>query len=123
MGPVVAGEAWSDAARADLAAMEEPERIQWVELLNTCAKASGSTPTAKWLNATRPLQDQIGFSEFRRAVLKWFPLVDKPRTQRIEQRHQYAPDPNNLIDTPTPISSKASFGCVPCKKTKRSRAR
>ncbi len=42
--------------------------------------------------------NEVGFDQFRQAVLKWFPLVDKPRTERIEKWHEYQPDPNNLIE-------------------------
>jgi hypothetical protein len=96
--PLVAGEAWSDVALADLSELKDTESLQWVKLLLACARATGSVPTAKWLKSTGPLLDQIGFPEFRRAVLRWFPLVDKPRTQRYEQWGQYEPDPNNLIE-------------------------
>ena len=96
--PLVAGEAWSDVALADLSELQDTESLQWQKLLLACARASGSVPTAKWLKSTGSLLDQIGFPEFKRAVLKWFPLVDKPRTQRIEHWGEYEPDPNNLIE-------------------------
>jgi hypothetical protein len=92
------GEAWSDVALADLSELNDAESLQWLKLLLACARASASVPTAKWLKATGPMLDQIGFPEFKRAVLKWFPLVDKPRTQRYEQWSQYEPDPNSLIE-------------------------
>jgi Domain of unknown function (DUF4132) len=97
--PIDPDEAWSDVALADLATLEEPEKIAWVKLLNSCALASGSSPTAKWLKATRSLLEEVGFPDFKRAVLAWFPLVDKPRTRTIRFWNQWEPDPNNLITT------------------------
>jgi hypothetical protein len=95
--PIDPDEAWSDAALADLARLEESQKIAWIKLLNSCAVASGSTPTAKWLKTTRSLLDQVGFPDFKRAVLAWFPLVDKPRTRTIRFWNRWEPDPNNLI--------------------------
>lgn len=96
--PFVKGEAWSDAALADLEGLEDSEKAHWLKLLNACIKASGSAPTGKWLKHSETLMNDVGFDQFREAVLKWFPLVDKPRTQRIPEWHEYQPDPNNLIE-------------------------
>ena len=87
--PFVKGEAWSDAALADLEGLEDSEKAHWLKLLNACIKASGSAPTSKWLKNSETLMNEVGFDQFRRAALKWFPLVDKPRTQRIAEWHEY----------------------------------
>ena len=96
--PFVKGEAWSDAALADLAALNDSEQSHWLELLTACTKATGAAPTEKWVRNSETLLNDVGFAKFREAVLKWFPLVDKPRTERIEQWSEYQPDPNNLIE-------------------------
>lgn len=106
---LIEGDAWSDAALSDFENLEASEKSHWLELLNACAKASGSAPTAKWLKNAEALVNEIGFTQFRQAVLKWFPLVDKPRTQRIEQWSEYEPDPNNLIE---PINADVLKGLV-----------
>lgn len=95
--PFEKGEAWSDVALADLEALDAEERSHWLKLLNACTKASGSAPNAKWLKKSETLLNEVGFDKFRQAMLKWFPLVDKPRTQRIERWSEYESDPNNLI--------------------------
>src|SRR5215207_2064600 len=46
--PLVDGEAWADAAIEAIACAAGPGRDGWLELLNACAKASGSAPSAKW---------------------------------------------------------------------------
>lgn len=107
--PMEKGEAWSDAALADLEELSAEEKPQWLKLLNACSKASGSTPTGKWLKLAETLMNDVGFTQFRQAVLTWFPLVDKPRTQRIERWHQYEPDPNHLIE---PVNADVLKGLV-----------
>ena len=96
--PFVKGEAWSDAALSDLEQLNDSEESHWLKLLTACTKASGSAPGSKWLKSAEELMNDLGFDQFRQAVLKWFPLVDKPRTERIEKWHEYQPDPNNLIE-------------------------
>lgn len=96
--PLVNGEAWADAAIADVTSAAGPEREAWLELLGTCAKASGSAPSAKWRKAAVAAVEKIGAARFREYVTKWFALVDKPRTQRIESWSQWSPDPNLIID-------------------------
>lgn len=95
--PLIAGEAWSDAACADIRAMEHASQAAWIALLNACLKASGSAPTAKWLKSVEPFLETFTLPAFKSALLKWFPLVDKPRTQPIESWHQYQPNPNLMI--------------------------
>ncbi|HEX8492122.1 MAG TPA: DUF4132 domain-containing protein [Pyrinomonadaceae bacterium] len=95
--PLVAGEAWSDAVIQALESFDGEHRNAWLSLFNLCSKANGSTPTAKWLKAAEPLLETISFAFFKEAMLEWFPLVDKPRTERIEFWPEYQPDPNNII--------------------------
>src|SRR5919198_1988422 len=96
--PLVAGEAWSDAAISDVEGMDEARRLAWTELLNVCTKAGGSQPSAKWLKSAETPLGRLGYDQFKRALLRWFPLVDKPRTQRVESWSQYQPDPNNMLE-------------------------
>lgn len=95
--PLVPGEAWSDSAIEEIEAMDGEARMAWVELLNLCAKAGGARPTAKWSREAGALLERIGRPAFESAVLRWFPLVDKPRTQPIERWSEWQPDPNLLI--------------------------
>lgn len=95
--PLVDGEAWADAAIAEVTSAPGPERDAWLELLGACAKASGSAPSAKWQKGTAAAIEKIGAVRFRGAVTRWFALVDKPRTRRIESWSQWSPDPNLLI--------------------------
>src|SRR3954470_11197033 len=98
--PVEAGEAWSDRAIADLDALPPEDREAWVELLVHCRdRATGGSQTSKWLKAARQSVDRIGVDQFRRHVLVWFPLVDRPRTRERPQR-QGLPDPNQQIIEP-----------------------
>ena len=94
--PLVPGEAWSDAAIEEIEAMGGETRMAWIRLLNLCAKASGAKPTAKWSREASALLARIGRPAFEEAVLRWFPLVDKPRTQPIERWSEWQPDTNLL---------------------------
>ncbi len=80
--PIRAGEVWSDAAIADIAALPPAKQTAWAELLGLCQTTSGSQPSAKWLaNAEKILANLMTKEEFKRSVLRWFPLVDKPRAE------------------------------------------
>jgi hypothetical protein len=95
--PLVPGEAWSDAAIEEIEAMDGEARMAWIELLNLCARAGGARPSAKWSREAGALLERIGRPAFENAVLRWLPLVDKPRTQPIERWAEWQPDPNLLI--------------------------
>ena len=84
--PLVPGEAWSDAAIREIEAMDEEAQVAWVELLNLCSKAAGARPSAKWSREADALLERIGRPAFENAVLRWFPLVDGPRTRPAERR-------------------------------------
>ena len=95
--PLVPGEAWSDAAIGDIDAMEGEKRAAWVDLLQHCTRARGAKPAQKWSGGARSLLEKIGRPAFERSVLRWFPLVEKPRTRPIERGSQWQPDPNLLL--------------------------
>ena len=121
--PLVDGEAWADAAITDITSAAGPEREAWLELLGACAKASGSAPSAKWLKAAAAAVEKIGAARFREAVTKWFALVDKPRTRRIESWSQWSPDPNLLIqDRNADILRGLVWACAANEETARSLA-
>ncbi|HJZ48710.1 MAG TPA: DUF4132 domain-containing protein [Roseiflexaceae bacterium] len=81
--PLLVGDVWADTAIADIAALEPDARALWAGLLQQCAAASGSTPSAKWLKATRALSEGIGAARFRATLLRWFALADQPRATPI----------------------------------------
>jgi hypothetical protein len=95
--PLVPGETWSDEAIEEIEAMDDETRLAWVELLNLCAKSGGAKPTAKWSREAGALLEKIGRSAFESTVLRWFPLVDSPRTRPAERWSEWQPDPNLLI--------------------------
>ena len=91
------GEAWSDVALAALAAMPPTERRRWDELLAHCQSGSGSKPTAAWLTTAKASIEAIGFVQFKRHVLLWFPPVARPRTSPLLPPQPWLPDPTHLI--------------------------
>jgi hypothetical protein len=95
--PLVPGEAWSDSAIEEIGAMDGEAQMAWVGLLNLCAKSGGAKPSTRWSKQASALLEQTGSSAFESSVVRWFPLVDKPRTQPIERLSEWQPDPNLLI--------------------------
>lgn len=90
--PIQPGEAWADAALADLAAMPPARRTAWNDLLAHCNAATAGKPTGKWSKeAQRLLTDMVPFGEFKNHVLHWLPLVDKPRNS-IPVNHPGRPE-------------------------------
>jgi hypothetical protein len=96
--PVVAGEAWADAVIAEVESGALAPTSDWLELLKHCQQAGGGAPNAKWLKTAAKSLDSIGFDDFRAALLRWFPLVDNPRTRPIERWASWQPNPNLLLN-------------------------
>ncbi len=92
------GEAWSDVALATLGSLpQEPQKL-WSQLLENAVKETGGNPKKAWLKNNQALVTKIGIPMFQGYLLEWLPLVDQPRTQRIEGRSEWIPDPNLLIN-------------------------
>ncbi|MBI3467990.1 MAG: DUF4132 domain-containing protein [Planctomycetes bacterium] len=98
--PIQPGEAWSDATLTDLNTMGAKQKAAWAELVNHCQTSAGSTPSAKWVKAAEWLMGNVGRAGFKKRMLAWFPLVDKPRTQVIEHREAWFRLRNLLIIDP-----------------------
>ncbi|NEZ66852.1 DUF4132 domain-containing protein [Leptolyngbyaceae cyanobacterium CCMR0082] len=81
--PIVPGEAWSDVAISDLLALSTSAQSDWKKLLIICANAKQSKPSAKWKRISAAALEKVGHEDFCQAIVRWFPLVDKPRTQPI----------------------------------------
>lgn len=96
--PIIAGEAWSDIAISNIELLGSDSKNHWIELLNLCQISNGSAPNKKWLKTAGELLEKIGFDEFKSRVLKWFPLVDKPRTQQIASWSEWQPNPNLMLN-------------------------
>lgn len=96
--PLVAGESWADAAISDISSFSDELRTNWFQLLIECQKANGSAPSRKWTKSANDLLEKIVFDEFKSNVLKWFPLVDKPRTAQIASWSECMPNPNLMLN-------------------------
>jgi hypothetical protein len=94
---LIPGEAWSDAAISEIEAMEGEGREAWIALLQHCTRAGGAKPGVKWSRGANAMLEKIGRQSFESAVVRWFPLVERPRTTPVERRTQWLPDPNLLI--------------------------
>jgi hypothetical protein len=84
-----AGEAWSDVALADLKNMKGAAEKSWNALLAHCQRGGKDKFTESWLKEARRLVDAVGFDTFKEHILRWFPLVDKPRTDSLDDRKSW----------------------------------
>jgi Domain of unknown function (DUF4132) len=91
------GEAWSDAALADLQKLKAKPARAWNDLLTHCQAGGKGKFTPKWEKDAQPLIDAVGFNSVKNHALRWFPLVDKPRTQPRERDYPWEPDYDQLI--------------------------
>jgi hypothetical protein len=79
---LVPGEAWADGVNAELGAMPKSQQAKWLELLAHASSASGARPSAKWLKGAADLRAAVRKDAFGRALQRWLPLVNVPRTVR-----------------------------------------
>lgn len=92
------GEAWSDVALATLGSLPLEQQKLWSQLLENALQETGGNPKSAWLKSNQALLTKIGIPVFQGYLLAWFPLVDQPRTQRIEGWSEWSSDPNLLIN-------------------------
>ena len=83
--PLVAGDIWADMALSDLRSLDSKTQTAWAELLLSCLRTTGSAPGSKWIKGADKYFAVIGISNFFNILLRWFPLVDKPRANLIDR--------------------------------------
>ncbi len=108
---IVAGDAWSDAALAELRQMSPEQRAGWTKLLRHCELAESSKPTQKWMRAADGLVKAVGSDDFRDRALRWFEWVALPRPVHREPSNQWEPDPDQLIDPRNAVILKGLAWC------------
>lgn len=84
---IVCGEAWSDRALATLGSLPIEQQHLWAQLMRNILQHWGGgrgEPEATWLKSNQALITKIGIPVFQGYLLEWLPLLDQPRTQRIE---------------------------------------
>lgn len=108
--PISSGEAWTDAALADIAA--SPQRAAWTELLLHCSTAKAGKPTAAWSRKATKLRGALDADAFRDAVVRWFALADKVRTTEVEVP-RWGPDPNRMLsEASMDVLKGLAWACV-----------
>lgn len=95
---IVAGEVWADRAIEDIKNLHVDSRRNWHALLNHCTSAKTSKPTVSWKKEAETILSTIEFEQFLDFVVRWFPLVDKPRSPTITERVSWGPDPWLMIN-------------------------
>lgn len=77
--PLVAGDCWADTALREIYAMNSRTKTAWAELLEYCARATGTTPNRTWLEGADKYIDAIGDLYLFIKLSHWFPLVEYPQ--------------------------------------------
>jgi hypothetical protein len=75
-------DAWGDKAIAALEALDLEARNRWQTVLNYCATAKGSSPSAKWLKTGAELVEFYGKREFAERACAWLALLAEPAPKR-----------------------------------------
>lgn len=78
-------DAWGDKALAALEAMDPDARKSWQAVLDHCAGAKGSSPSAKWLKAGAEVLEQHGKREFAERGCAWLALLAEPAPKRDDR--------------------------------------
>ena len=76
-------DAWAAEAHREMATLDDDARARWEALLAHCATATSAKPSAKWAKGASSLVDEIGVERVGAAMLRWFPLADKPRLRPV----------------------------------------
>jgi hypothetical protein len=76
-------EVWSASIVAELEALPAPTRALYTALLTHCAAATAARPSEKWLRLGKAHLEATGRGEFRQALMRWLPLVDRARPEAM----------------------------------------
>ncbi|MEK6703370.1 MAG: DUF4132 domain-containing protein [Planctomycetota bacterium] len=91
------GEAWSDAAIKDITALVPESQGHWGALIEHCRTGKGSAPSDKWLKQALLLLNAVTPTSFLEHLVRWFPLVDLPRTIERLRTNQWEPEYSLLL--------------------------
>lgn len=94
---LIAGEAWSDAAVTDLERLQPPRRKALEVLLRHCQTGGATRLTSNWQEEAKPLLAAVGEDVLKEYLLRWFRLVDRPRTKPLQAESAWVADPNQLL--------------------------
>jgi hypothetical protein len=93
-------EAWGAKAIADIKALPKDQQSNWKHLLEHATKCSGSAPTKKWLESSKPFIDKVGKESFVDFVDSCFSLIGTKGTHpNADAEHMYNPNPAETIDS------------------------
>jgi hypothetical protein len=76
-------EVWTTSVVAELQGLPPPTREHYSALLAHCTAANAARPSDKWLKLGKARLEAIGRADFRQALMRWLPLVDRARPQAM----------------------------------------
>ncbi len=80
------GEAWSEAALEEISKLRSKKKqAAWKALLVHCQNSDGGQPKKQWADSAKKLIKQVGSDDFFERIVRWFTLVDRPRTQTLDR--------------------------------------
>jgi len=83
------GDVWSDAALAEINALEPEVQAWWADVFSHAAGATQASPGAAWLKQIKVLlKSKVQQERFRTVILRWLPLVDHGRSQTDRPEQQ-----------------------------------
>ncbi len=85
LGVDIRADEWGDQVSPLLGQMDESTRGPWIELLNHCAKSSGSAPSAKWATEASRQRASLDTATFAALAVEW--LVAFPRSGNKPPTH------------------------------------
>ena len=94
----------------------------WVALLQHCTRARGAKPGQKWSKQAEAALKKIERPALEKSLVRWFPLVEKPRTRPVERGSQWQPDPNMLLQNENADILKALAWLCAGSRERRSRS-
>ena len=109
--PLGSGECWAEAARADLAGMDEGGRAAWTALLDHARTGGGIRPSDRWLRRARGLVAAVGEHQFTDHVARWFALVGQPRAVPTGGTPLRAADPTLLSEPSVALLRGLAWCC------------
>ena len=76
-------EVWTASVVAELQGMPAQRRDHYTALLTHCAAATAARPSDKWLRLGKARLEATGSGDFRQALMRWLPLVDRARPEAM----------------------------------------
>jgi Domain of unknown function (DUF4132) len=99
-GVQIVEDEWGTQARAHLETLEPDLRERWQRVVNHAATGSGSAPSQKWLEASRPTLEALGEADFVTLTMEWLGFFKRSSNKPPTYNRDYTrpPDRGAMLD-------------------------